>query len=82
MRGWARVTISQPCVTMLDGLRIVIGPYLNIQRRPSIVFFIRTTNASYQVGCDGWIYTDFWITPVKSGLNTAKLPIKTGTCSE
>ena len=28
------------------------------------------------------IKTDFKITPVKSGLNTVGLPIKTGTCSE
>ena len=28
------------------------------------------------------VKTDFWITPVKSGLDTVRLPGKTGICSE
>ena len=30
---------SKPPARLLDGLRVVIGPYLNIQRRLSIAFF-------------------------------------------
>ena len=69
---------------MLDGLRVVIKPYLDIQPHPVIVFFVRNTNASYKVGY-AYCYqikNDFQITPGRSGLNTLRLPIKTGTCSE